>query len=87
MQYNVHFLDVWGNAEEGYEVNDVYPSQATIELEGDLTDEQIVKVLQEADVICEDVDLSLFAIEGEQGFTLYLSYDNRPEVELRANNG
>jgi hypothetical protein len=81
--YNVHFLDVWGNAEEGFEVNDVYPSQATIELDNDSTDEQIVKALQEADVICAGVDLSLFTIEGERGFTLYVGYENCPQLELR----
>lgn len=83
-RYTVHALDVWGNAEDGYEVNDVYPSRGTIELPADATDAQIVAALQAAHFASRaDIDLSLVEIDGEPGYTLYLSYDGRPEFELR----
>jgi hypothetical protein len=36
--WRLYTYDVWGNAQDGYEVNDVYPKQ-TLEIDGD-TDSQ-----------------------------------------------
>jgi len=81
MLYNVHTLDVWGNAEDGYDVNDVYPSVGVVELSNDMTDNAIFMALKDADIAEGDIDKA--GIMGEHGYTLYISYDNMPIFELR----
>lgn len=85
MKYTVHSLDVWGNARDGFDVNDVYPSHATIELPDEIVpDAQIIKALKDIGDIRPRIRASSIEIEGEQGYSLYVSYRNRPEYELRA---
>lgn len=83
-KYDVHFLDVWGNEEEGYDVNDVYPRCGQVEIGDDYTDAQILAALVAEDLVKATAQADKLDIDGESGYTLYLSYDGSPEMELRA---
>lgn len=86
MKYTVHGLDVWGNRRDGFSVNDVYPSHATIELPDDATDKQIIQALKDIGDIRPNFRFASFDIEGEIGYGLYVTYapENKPVYELRA---
>jgi hypothetical protein len=78
MKFRVYALDVWGNSEDGYEVNNCIATDNIIELSDDWTPKDI------AEQIMEDRTIRL-SIEGDEDFTLYVDReeDGRPLVELR----
>ena len=45
--YSIATLDVWGNASEGFEVNDVFKTSDCIELPENFTDNDVVKALKD----------------------------------------
>lgn len=85
MRYEVHCLDVWGNAEDGYYVNDVYPSCAEIELPEGYTDADMLRALR-VDVLDDSKPDAFYEIEGgAEDETQYVNRacDGRPLLELR----
>lgn len=85
-KYTVHALDVWGNAEGGYDVNDVYPSQGKVEIADEATEADIIAALQAQGFVRADIDIALVEVHGdwyEPNGCIYLDYDGRPEMELR----
>lgn len=46
--YKLLSLDVWGNDDEGYEINMAYDSGIRIEIPDDATDEQALSLIKEA---------------------------------------
>lgn len=50
-QWEIRTYDVWGNARDGYEVNDIYYYPYDVEIQCDPTDKQIIQALKEAGVI------------------------------------
>lgn len=80
-RYTVHGLDVWGNAEDGYDVNNVYPSQGTIDLPDNASTQDITAQLQQAGYVRDDINVELVEVNGD--YDLYIDYDGRPELELR----
>ena len=83
--YNVHPLDVWGNAREGYDVNDVLPSQGNVYIFDDATDEEIVRALKEEGFIDKGIRTKSVSIDGEVGYDLYIgdARNQKPAYELR----
>ena len=81
--YKLYTYDVWGNEEDGYEVNNVYATDRVIYLPSDPSDKDILDALRRAGEIRKGVRSNLVQIEGESGYTLYISYKHRPEMELR----
>lgn len=79
--YTVHALDVWGNKTNGYDVNDVYPSQGELTLtEG----EGIAQALIDNDFIYSDFNSDKLDIDDSSAdYNIYISYDGKPELELR----
>lgn len=52
----VDYCDVWGNPDDGYEVNDVRVVREEVEIADDATDKQIVQLLNDIDYfICNDL--------------------------------
>lgn len=84
--YSVHFLDVWGNAEEGYDVNDAYPSQGTISLDDEEdNDEAIIDLLIQEGFINEISNRLLVDIDTTSyEYNIYVNYDGKPELQLNA---
>lgn len=81
--YTVHPLDVWGNPEDGYTVNNVYPSTGIITLDDNATDADIMRLLVDKFMMRKNGwDYGLVDVVGED--TLYIDYDGEPLFELRA---
>ena len=85
-EYTVHGLDVWGNAKDGYQVNDVYPSQGRVIIFDDASDAEIVSAMKKEGFIDKRVRTKSVRIDGEPGYDLYLeeSRSHKPVYELRA---
>jgi hypothetical protein len=80
--YRLYSYDVCGNDADGYEVNDVFKTSETYELDESLTDSELIQSLQAQGCIKSGIDMDLIEIEGDDE-TVYLSYDGKPEFELR----
>lgn len=88
VKYDVWSLDVWGNEEDGFDVNDrscfqcevEFPTTHEIYNEGTdrefsddwPTDQQIIDTLIEIGFLNTDVKLEDITIDGENDFSLYL---------------
>lgn len=83
--YDVHGLDVWGNAEDGYDVNDVYPSRGSVTLRDGMTDAQIVSSLRREGFIGSRVRTKRVRVDGDMGDALYIedAKDGKPVYQLR----
>lgn len=83
--YDVHGLDVWGNEREGFEVNDVYPSQGKVKIPEGASDDEIVRALKAEGFIDRNIRMASVEIEGEVGDFLYIgeAKTNKPVYELR----
>lgn len=80
-KWRFYDLDVWGNAEEGYEVNASYRTLHTIELPKDATPKEILQCLRDNRDIKKGLRRKLIEIDGDED-TIYISYKGRPEIEL-----
>ena len=83
--YDVHGLDVWGNAREGFDVNDVYPSRGKVTIYDDATDKEVVQSLKREGFIDSNIRFSSVTVDGEAGDYLYIgeARTSRPVYELR----
>ena len=84
--YTVHGLDVWGNAREGFDVNDVYPSRGRVTIPDDTTDAEVVQALKREGFIDSRIRFNSVSVDGESGYSLYIgeSRTGKPVYELRA---
>ena len=85
-EYELYSYDVWGNEEDGYEVNDSYKI-GKIELE-DTEDNSIIEALKQFGFLKDHALTSDFTIDGENEYTLYVNGEknNYPYCELRRIN-
>ncbi len=82
---------VVGNNREGYEVNDAHTTGIEITLPSGFTDVQLIKALKEVGYINSRCRFKSFEIEGENEFSLYITYHTQkrsryPVCELRNKN-
>ncbi|MBR1760239.1 MAG: hypothetical protein IJ741_03565 [Schwartzia sp.] len=75
MKYEIYLYDVWGNDEDGYEVNDVLPT-GTVVGEDVISEDRLCKVLGLGDPAKMDID-------DLGGDALSVDYDGKPYCELR----
>lgn len=69
MIFNVAELDVWGNAEEGFDVNNVYRTDRYIDVK-DTEVETLTKALNEW------YSLPAFTVDGDEEYTLFLESED-----------
>ena len=76
MKYQVISYDVWGNARDGFEVNQAFTTSQFIELDGSESDRTINRRL----------GFNGLSWDGEHGYTLYATVkrNGMPACELRA---
>lgn len=87
LEFRLYTYDVWGNEEDGYNVNDVFQTSEIYKLFKDYTDREILEALQEQGAIPKaGIQLDLVDIEGDFGTSLAFYYNGRPEFELRIEN-
>ena len=83
--YRFYSYDVWGNEEDGYEVNDVFRTTETVELDDEKiqSDTELFKELKKQGFIDQPgVQSRHFETDGDEEI-IYLTYKGRPEGELR----
>lgn len=74
-RYKLYTYDVWGNARDGFQVNDVYPQSGIYTIRDDATDYQINRKVSGRGITWD----------GEPGYTLYAENkrNGKPVGELR----
>lgn len=81
-RWEILTLDVWGNARDGYDVNNVFSSGQFIELPADFSDADVLKALKAGGFAKPGIRASSVEIDGDDGF-LSVDYMGRPEIQLR----
>ena len=86
MQYRVINLDVWGNEDDGFEVNDLHNTGLVVDLADDADDASIVSALIEVDALQDYVTGADVDISGEPEFTLFVddATNSMPLFHLQA---
>ncbi len=87
LTYRLYTYDVWGNAEDGYDVNDVSRSSITVQFNKEPSDDEVILALKAAGYIKASYPNEGISIEGDAE-TIYISdaEDGRPDCELRLEN-
>jgi hypothetical protein len=89
IKYQVYDYELWGNKEDGFEVNNVFKTPFTVELKLEYTDNTIIRKLKEIGFIKDTAKNSDFEITGETETALYINYNGlyfMPFCELRVIN-
>ena len=83
-KYELYTYDVWGNDDDGYEVNNVFSTGDFLELSGNESDSEIMEKLIDAGFANENAKGKI-SFEGESEYTLYASWEcnMKPAFELR----
>jgi hypothetical protein len=85
--WRYYTYDVWGNAEDGYDVNNVFRTADTVDIPVDcVTDRQLFEHLREVGFLNgKNLQADLFETDNNVSceHTIYLTYDGKPEGELR----
>jgi hypothetical protein len=66
--WKLYSLDVWGNAKEGYEVNDRYHLD-NLELSDNATEKELVKILKSMDYLKKTVKMKQLKIDWDEDYT------------------
>lgn len=85
--WNVFTYDVWGNDEEGFQVNDRY-DWGSLELLEDASDEMVVQAIKDFGVFAKDALVGEFEIDGDDS-AIYITAANNgcPLCELLMGEG
>jgi len=81
-QYELIEYDVWGNARDGYEVNQAFRTNQFYDIDPDWNDDKLIKELKKYGLIKKRIKKSSIEIGGDE-FSIYLDYKGKPEFELR----
>jgi hypothetical protein len=74
-------MDVWGNAEDGWDINDYY-SQGKVEIKDDASDDEILDILTEEGYI-KDKPAFQVVNSDESMISIDMVSDGYPAFELR----
>ena len=87
MKYRLFTYDVWGNSDDGYEVNEVYKTDTYIHLTEDFEDKDIIKTMIRCGIINNNCKGKI-EFQGDFEFGLYAVWANtgKPMFELRPCN-
>jgi len=76
--------DVWGNEEDGYEVNQAFYSGAEIELPPEPSDEHVRSALVQAGYLRKGIQLRTLDFDGDDGLIqIKRKRDGRPLLEIQ----
>ena len=68
--FNVHALDVWGNADDGFEVNNAFRTETNVTIPENATDDDIALILIDANILEGGHTGDDITIEGDHDFML-----------------
>lgn len=82
----INYFDVWGNEENGWEVNDACSEFDDLEIADDATDQDIINYLYNIEFFGTN-DLEKFRIEdiGDRWIEIYQAEDDKPLCRLQRN--
>tara|TARA_Y100000593_G_C4216702_1_gene289595 strand:+ start:615 stop:896 length:282 start_codon:yes stop_codon:yes gene_type:complete len=91
MKFELINYDVWGNPQDGFEVNNAYSTGIVIDISENDTDKTILKKLKEVGFLKKTAKFICFEIDGELDFSLYINHVTQkdgvyPLCELRRLN-
>jgi len=72
-------LDVWGNEEDGFDINNAFYTDYTIEVDEYDSNHLIINKLISAEYLHDDVSGDDYIIEGEAEYGLYVFYADTHE--------
>jgi len=84
-EYTFWVYDVWGNAEDGYTVNDRQNTKVTITLSDSDSDEDILNLLEENNLINRENTETTFSIDGisdDETIEINIGDDEKPFGQL-----
>lgn len=73
--------DLWGNEEDGFEVNAAYHTGRVYEID-DESDDGIINFLRSAGFVDDDVDATDIDVDGDETI-IYINYKGSPALEFR----
>ena len=86
MRYRLINYDVWGNQNDGFEINNQFYTNDYVEIPKGASDAEIISILKDEGIIKKGARKESIEIEGDEGYTLRFTHrpTGRPEFELRA---
>lgn len=81
--YKIYTYDVWGNAEDGYEVNNMFESSFIIMLKPDCSDQEIKEALIETGFCNDEILKEKIDTDGDDTIIYINLSDGEPFCELR----
>ena len=79
MKFEIINYDVWGNPQDGFEVNNAYSTGIFVDINKNDSDKTILKKLKEVGFLKKTAKYICFEIEGEDPF---LVIDGRPSIYI-----
>lgn len=80
--YRLYTYHVWGNEEDGWEVNNVFETDVLADINPTWSDRKLISILKIQYVIQNHIHSRYVEVEGDED-VLYFSYKGKPEFELR----
>ena len=74
MKFEIINYDVWGNSQDGFEVNNAYSTGIFVDINKNDSDKTILKKLKEVGFLKKTAKYICFEIEGELDFSLYINH-------------
>lgn len=75
-KYQLWTYDIWGNAKDGFEVNDRY-KQKIVELPENASNKQIRRALYDSGVFGRGIMTAALDIDGDPEYALYINHTAR----------
>ena len=79
MKYKLYTYDLWGNEEDGFIINDYYAHSDTFEIDENMTDEQIIELLE----FVNPNSIMINEIGFPENIYFLLARNQKPLCELR----
>jgi len=83
MKYEYISYDVWGNENDGYEVNQAFHTGQHVEIGAYMDHRELLVSLIKQGFIEDSICFDAVNITGESEYSLYFDYNGKPEFELR----
>lgn len=85
MPYRMYVYDLWRSEKDVYTVNDVFATDTVLMIPDSIAekDKTLIQFLKDNEIIKKHMHNSKIRIDGEIEHTLYFSYNDIPDFELR----
>jgi hypothetical protein len=83
--YRLYLLDVWGNENDGYDVNDKFKTDFKVTVGNDFCDAELIESLKNIyfDPSIDPFDKDIEVNDIGDDSVLYIDYKGKPQIELR----